>query len=326
MRWIKRAADAVNTNYDVATSLRMALDPSIRRVRKLDQRGVQANGVLTGILFSVRNETTRKEFAISVLRDGAWHRIGVRTQPPEAHRLRLGVPVVVKLDGDRGILDWEAMADAWGLTGQFLAQESMREPPGDGVVDRALTGPAHRHLKSPDRTPATIVSMERLTVMGMRTLNWDIQLRLPTGETTVSKSDEVPSYVQWYAAPGAVVPVVVHPKRPSEATVDWAAFANAQRGPVGFDDDPPPGSIAAEVEASRGAGAATAMSFSPPAPPPPPPPGAPVTLDGTMRSWVAMTRDGHMSRKDLDRALNDWLAAGMCNQAQVDAARAQAGG
>ena len=95
----------------------MALAPSIRRVRKLEERGTPANGVITGIHFSLNNETTRKEFTVSVLGASGWQRFGVRTQPTEAHRLRLGVPVVAKVDGDRGILDWDAMAAAWGLEG-----------------------------------------------------------------------------------------------------------------------------------------------------------------------------------------------------------------
>ena len=146
----------------------------------------------------------------------------MRTQPNEAHRLRLGVPVVVKVDGDRGILDWEAMREAWGLGGQlaFLAQESMRSAPDDGIVDTARDIRVQSHLKKWTPTEATIVSLRRRTVMGMATLNWDIELQLPDGGRTLSKGDEVPSYAQWYAAPGAVVPAVVNPKDTGAASID----------------------------------------------------------------------------------------------------------
>jgi hypothetical protein len=133
--WFKKAASAVNDHYDVATELTVALAPSIRRVRKLEERGTPANGVITGIHFSLSNETTRKEFAVSVLDGNGSQRFGVRTQPTEAHRLRLGMPVVAKLDGDRGILDWDAMARAWGLEGQFLS----------GVDVHAASGRHRRH-------------------------------------------------------------------------------------------------------------------------------------------------------------------------------------
>jgi hypothetical protein len=126
--------------------------------------------------------------------------------------------------------------------------------------------------------------------------------------------------------PGAVVAAVVDPKDTSKASIDWPAVALAQVVEVGFDDDPPPGSIAAELESARGAGAGAVMSAMPPPPPPAPTPDAPVALDTTMQSWVDTVRGGHMSKKDFDRALEDWAAAGMCTPAQVAAARAAASG
>ena len=278
--------------------------------------------MITGIRFTVNDTTTRKEFAVSVPQDGGILRFGIRTQPTEAHRLRLGVPVVAKVDGDRGVLDWEAMRAAWDLGDQVLAQESIRRPPDDGIVDTALDARAQRHLKKWTPAEATITALERRMVMGMPSLNWNIELRLADGSTAVSKSDEVPSYAQWYAAPGAVVAAVVDPKDTSKASIDWPAVALAQLAEVAFDDDPPPGSIAAELEDSRGAGAVSAMSAA--VPPPPPAPDAPVSLDTTMQSWVDAFRAGHMSQKDFEGALADWAEAGMCNAAQVAAARTAA--
>ena len=322
MALFRKAASAVNTHYDVATELTVALSPSIRRVRKLEQQGTPANGVITGIRFSLNNETTRKEFAVSVL-DGSGLRVGVRTQPGVAHRLRLGLPVVVKVDGDRGILDWAAMAQAWGLDGDFLSQESIRKPPQDGIVDTALDARVQSHLRKWTPTPATIVSLRQCTVMGMPTANWDIELKLADGRTAVSKRDAVPSYAQWDAAPGAAVSAVIDPKDPARANIDWPAFALAKFDAVGFDDDPPAGSIAADLEGlGTGAGerrSAISANVARPAADP----SAPVVLDGTMRSWVDARKDGHMSQEDFDEALADWHEAGMCTPAQVALARAQ---
>ena len=323
MGWFKRAASAVNTHYDVATELKMALAPSIRRVRKLEEQGTPANGVITGIHFSLKDGTTRKEFAVSVQGDDGWQRFGVRTQPSQAHRLRLGVPVVVKFDGDRGILDWEAMTAAWGLPAHSLPQDAIRTPPDDGIIDTALDARVQRHLKKWTPAPATIVALDRCSVLGMPTLNWDISLQLPDGRTAMSKRDEVPSYAQWYAAPGAVVPAVIDPKDASQASIDWPAFALAQAGEVGFDDDPPPGSAAADIERAREAPPAPAVMGARPAPLTVDP-SAPVALDATMRSWVDAFKGGYMKQKAFDKALADWNAAGMCTPAQVEAARAAA--
>lgn len=283
MGWLKKAASAVNRNYDVASELQIALTPSIRRVGKLEENGTPANGVITGIHFSLNDGTTRKEFAVSVQAGDGWQRFGVRTQPAMAHRLRLGVPVVVKVDGDRGVLDWSAMADAWSLTGDVLVQDAIRKPPADGIVDSALDSRVQSHLKKWTRTEATIVSLERRMMLGMATLNWDIHLRLPDGTMALSKSDEIPSYAQWYAAPGAVVPAVVDPKDSSKASIDWPAFALAQFDEVGFDDAPPEGSVAAQVEDTRDQGKASMMSVNPTPPAPP-------RTDGRMRALVTCRR------------------------------------
>jgi hypothetical protein len=151
MGLFRRAASAVNRADPVASAV-IALSPSIRRVDRLIERGTPANGVITGIRFSLNDSTVRKEFAVSVQTPNGWQRIGVRTQPTAAHRLRLGVPVVVKLDGDRGALDWDAMAEAWGIDGASLSQDSLRRPPDDGVVDTALDARVQRHLAKWTRT------------------------------------------------------------------------------------------------------------------------------------------------------------------------------
>jgi hypothetical protein len=325
MGFFRRVASAINDRHDVTTELLVALSPSIRRVRRLEERGTPANGVITGIRFSLNDSTTRKEFAVSVQGADGWQRFGVRTQPTEAHRLRLGVPVVAKLHGDRGVLDWEAMAAAWGLDGEFLAQESMRTPPADGIVDTALDARVQRRLKQWTPSSATIVSLARRSVMGMPSMDWDVHLQLPDGGTAVAGRDAVPSYAQWYAAPGAVVPAVLDPKDPAKAAIDWPAFALSQFDTVGFDDDPPAGSIAEELEAARAARQqAPTVSMGTVAPAVDSP--GPVTLDATMRSWIDAHKAGAMTADDLDRALADWQSAGMCTAAQVEAARAAARG
>jgi hypothetical protein len=336
----KRGAGAVAKGADAlyqmepATELIIALSPSIRRVGKLEERGTPTNGVITGIRFSLNGDTTRKEFAITIpdsvdgtggpdASQGGARRIGVGTRPALAHRLRLGVPVVVKLDGDRGILDWDAMADAWGLGDRSLFQESLRKPPPDGVEDTALDMRVERRLKKWAPTRATLASHARVSALGMPTLNWDLELRLPDGSTALVRKDEVPSYAQWFVAPGVDLPAVVDPKDPSRAAVDWPRFALDQFEHQGFDDDPPAGSIAAELEAARGTPPPQVMGG--PASPPAATSGGPVELDATMRSWVDMAKAGHMSAKDVDRAIADWQEAGMCNAAQAAAARAEAG-
>lgn len=173
-----------------------------------------AADVITGIRCSLDNDTTRKEFALSVQGPEGWQRFGVRTQHVEAHHLRPGMPVVVKTDGSRDMLDWEAMAWARGICSQFLTQDSKRTPPDDGVIDNALDARVQSHLTKWAPTAATIVSLERLTVMGRPTLNWHIQMRLPDGTLAMSQSDDVPSDAQWDVARDVEVPAGSIPRVP----------------------------------------------------------------------------------------------------------------
>jgi hypothetical protein len=154
----------------------------------------------------------------------------------------------------------------------------------------------------------------------MPTQNWDVELRLSDGRMASSKRDAVPSYAQWDAAPGAVVPVVISPKDETRASVNWPAFTRAQFDAVGFDDDPPEGSIAAELEDSKASYGRSVMSVNAPAAPADP--AAPVVLDRTMLSWIEARKGGYMSQADFEEALADWQEAGMCNASQVALARA----
>ena len=318
---LKRVSGWANSaaNDSPAEELLIAVSPSIRRVRKLDDRGTPANGVITGIAFDLSGDQTRQRYAITV--DGS--RVGVKLPYARgAHRLRLGLPVVMKLDGKRGIIDWEAMCRAWGIEGSNWRQDAERTPPRDGIVDTSLDARVQKRLRTWTPTHATIVGLEHKLMMGMPTMNWHVTLRLPDGSTSLSKADEVPAYAWWDARIGAEVPAVVDPSDPSRAAIDWPTYVLAGARDVGFDDDPPAGSIAAQVEAAWAA----------PAPPPATgagtvrpshtdAPGAPVGLDLSLQSWVDAFRGGHMKQKDFDQAVADWQAAGMCTPAQALAAR-----
>ena len=55
---------------DPATDLTVAFSPSIRRVRKLEERGTPANGVITGVKFTLNDDMTRKDYAVTALGSG----------------------------------------------------------------------------------------------------------------------------------------------------------------------------------------------------------------------------------------------------------------
>jgi hypothetical protein len=190
--------------------------------------------------------------------------------------------------------------------------------PDDGIDDTALDVRVQRHLRKWSPVGATVMSVTRTSMFGLQTVNFDVELELADGTHALSKRDNVPSYARWWAAPGAVVPAVVDPDDITRANVDWRAFALSKVEEVGFDDAPIEGSIAAVLEQPEPEApvmsAATATVD----------PSAPVTLDMSMSSWVTARRGGQMSEREFEKALIDWREAGMCTEAQVEAARAAA--
>ena len=291
-----------------------AVPLSVRRASKLEARGTPANGVITGMKFSLNDDTTREDYVVTALGTGA--RYAVRATTAVAHRLRLGLPVVMKDEGGRAVFDWEAMTAAWELPDRYLGQDSLRKVPDDGIEDGALDARVQRHLRKWSPVTATVMSLTRTKMFGLQTVNFDIELELADGSRARSKRDGVPSYGRWWAAPGAVVPAVVDPEDTSTANVDWRAVALSMVEDVGFDDDPIEGSIAAVLEQPAPTETVAAAE--------PVDPDAPVTLDVSMSSWVAARRGGHMSEREFEKALRDWREAGMCNDAQVEAAHAAA--
>lgn len=279
MGWFRKSARGGDEGHDgAAPAIGVVTVLSAGRATALDAHGTPANAVITGIELSSDTESVRHEFAITAAGpDGAMVRWGIRVVSMSTHRLRLGLPVVVRVEDGDGVLDWPAMTAAWGGGDPFFSQRPIRRPPADGVDDSSRDHRVQRRLAKWPRHQATIVGMDRRQMMGMATENWDIALSLGDGRVAISEADRVPVYAQWDAAPGAVVPIAIDPDDPRRAVVDWPAFAVARSATVAFDDVPAAGGIAAALAAPGGVNTRVlgtidaAGTFAPP----PPPPGAP---------------------------------------------------
>ena len=128
---------------------------------------------------------------------------------------------------------------------------------GTGRKDTALDMRVERHLKKWTPARGTIARIERRTVLGMTTQNWDVRVELADGSRTTASNEVIPFYAGWLAAPGAEVPVVVDPEDPLKASVDWPRAANeaADRAGGGSTTRRRPGSAAEVIE--RGTSAPT---------------------------------------------------------------------
>ena len=111
--------------------------------------------------------------------------------------------------------------------------------------------------------------------------------------------------------PGTVVPVKVHPSDPKKVAIDWGSWdASAPTENVeGAPGDLDMGN--ARMGASTQETAYDAM------------PAASRNLMVT--GWVTAARSGALSREAFDTAINDAVSAGMLNEADAAAARAELG-
>ena len=225
------------------------VDPGFKRADRALENGAAAGATLVGIEQKLDDGTTTRFVAVAIPTTSGTRTAGVHVMHGPAHvlaRLRLGVEVLVRHDdGDAAVLDWPAMCARWGVTDE-PAQKRRRKPPENGVTDKAVSGTDQRRLKKWTPRRAAVVSLSRRDSAFGPTDNFDVTLRLDDGAHAVASKTEIPFYAAWLAAPGAEVPVVVDPKDPAKAIVDWAAAANEPgRLPGRLDDPPPDGSAAA---------------------------------------------------------------------------------
>lgn len=230
--------------YDAKESLEYEVfhDRRFERAEKLAAAGDPNTAVVTGIKRRYNDTFTETDIRLE------WYapepRVGgIHYGADIPLVIRLGSTVAVKTDGDSVVVDAAAMAGVPGAPKD--AGRRSRKAPDQGVDDKALDMSVLSRLRKWTPQEATVESLERVTVMGMPAENWHITVACADGTRALAKKDYVPPYVRWYVAPGAVVPVVIDPKDPTRAQVNWPVLAE-QRAAAGgtWQDDPPPGSLA----------------------------------------------------------------------------------
>ena len=329
MGFLDKFINGVNKVSDPFVGLTYFTDPSIARADRLASAGAAANGRIVGIRRELADTIEQQVYAIEVDGLDGPSRFGVQVGDAAQIRLRLGLPVLVRTDDKRAVLDLASMFGAWEVPGGDAIQRIRRKAPGDGIDDGALDARVQRRLKRWTPATAVIASIDPVTMLGMATENWDVRVTLADGTTSLSKKDQVPTYAAWWARPGAEVPVVVDPEDPSACAIDWPAVA-AHAPPAAIDEDPPEGSIAALVEARRAAPPTGPSSMGVGE-------GATSTRDviaanrnaaasqAALAAWVEAVKDGSMKPKTFHKSVDEWEAAGLCTPEEAAAARRAVG-
>ena len=239
-----RGADKV---YDAKTTLETEVfkDRRFERAEKLAATGDPNTAVITGIKRRFNDSTTetdiRLEWFAPEPRAAAIHYGSAMPM-----LIRLGSTVAIKADGDAAVVDPQAMAEAPDPPRD--AGRRSRKVPAQGMDDKALDMSVLSRIKKWMPQDATVESFAQVSVMGMLAENWDIVVACADGTRATVRKDNVPPYARWYVAPGSVVPVVIDPKNPARAQVNWPMLAERAAVAGGtWQEEPPAGSIAAAL-------------------------------------------------------------------------------
>lgn len=328
---LDKAIDGINRVARPFQNLATPVDPRIAKGYKVGAQGDTAFGTIVGIQRIYKHDATHTTYGIEVAGSPATGplRFGTEvTTSAHHHWLRLGLTLPIRLDGDRGVIDWSALSGALGLGDDDIpGQRPKREAPEPGIDERSLTSREKKLLRDGRRTSATLEGTKRCTVLGLPTLNWDMHLRLADGSTATIETDEVPPYAWWLAVPGATLPLAVDTGNPEKTKIDWAeaTLKAAGAAPISLDQRPPAGSIAAEVIAGRVEPTTVALAA----------PTDPATIisanrdvamaNNTLRDWASEVQAGRMKPKAFLKNVAEWESAGMCTPEEAAAARAAAG-
>lgn len=112
--------------------------------------------------------------------------------------------------------------------------------------------------------------------------------------------------------PGTVVPVKVHPKEPNKVAIDWGAW-----DPSSPTETVEGASATGDADSGIAMGASTQQTVYDAMPAD--------SRNMMVTGWVTAARSGALSREEFDAAINDAVAAGMLNEADAAAARAELG-
>ena len=267
MGFLDRLIGAVNKVGTPIDSLTDTIGPSrYEKGLDLEREGRPVPGRIAGIERKLESGDDTELFALEFTGPEGRVLAGTRIRTRGMERLRLGMPVLLRVDDGHAVLDWQALCARWRIAFAEPAQRPLRSAPDAGVSDTALDVRVQKHLTKWTPARARIMSFQRRTMFGgVVTQNWDVDLQLSDGTTARAGGELVPFYASWLAVPGADVPIVFDPKDTGKASVNWPAAANEAADRAGALDDPPPaGSIAAAIERDRSAPPPTGASTTAP--------------------------------------------------------------
>jgi hypothetical protein len=245
MGLLDRLISAINRTDRAVSDVgyKLVLDRRYGQAARLAEEGRRDEGILTGIKQRYEDSVTNTIVRVSWL--GPDERaVGILLGTGRRHGLRLGATVAIRVEDGRAVLDWARMCEVWGPQPE-PGQRRTRFVPDDGVDDQAQDMRVLKRVKTWTPQRGVVETFERRMALGMLTDNYDISVHTAAGAPALVSKNEIPFYAAWFVQPGADVPLVIDPKEPGRAQIDWPALAH-EHAVVGgrWQDRPPAGSVA----------------------------------------------------------------------------------
>jgi hypothetical protein len=193
--------------------------------------GSAVSGHVIGIEVKTTNEETSVRYHEYAVEAGGTT-YGIRQDLSPADRVRLGMPVTLKVDGHNAVIDWKDSG-----TGRW---KMLRKPPAAGILDdhdETHAGAMSKAQRGGRAATVTILEFQtRKVAMGLgSTLDASVRVDPAQGtpyEATIASINRVPSYAAHLPIVGARLPAwETRSLLGGEGVlIDWAAAAVAEPG------------------------------------------------------------------------------------------------
>ena len=141
-------------------SLTDTIGPSrYKKGQNVEREGRSVAGRIAGIERKLESGEDTELFALEFTGPDGPVLAGTRIRTRGMERLRLGMPVLLRIDDDgHAVLDWKMLCERWGIGFAEPAQLPLRSAPDQGVTDTALDVRVKKHLEKWTAARAKIMS------------------------------------------------------------------------------------------------------------------------------------------------------------------------
>lgn len=201
---------------------------------KVLQHGTATTGSIVALRISESSsgESTIRVDEYVVAAGGRRHAVRQVLSPDD--RVRLGMPVHVKVRGDDLFIDWSATMAALGISGENQTHrwKSIKDWGDDGITDTVVG--YDKAAKRGTAADARLDAVEHVSQLGgmLKTITFLMTVTIAGDEpyAVELKRQVVPHYATHLPTVGTTLPAFVDDKRLDRVTIDWPNAAERDPG------------------------------------------------------------------------------------------------